>query len=115
LRRDLVSAAARALTLLAEPLPAEKAKARVWKAMDDAELVREVELLCGHLAQAAAVGLARTKRALDAAETNDLSALRDPERDLQRQAGATSDFAEGVRAFLKNPPPALSGRGSHQA
>jgi 2-(1,2-epoxy-1,2-dihydrophenyl)acetyl-CoA isomerase len=114
LPRLVGAARARALTLLAEPLPAEKAEAwgLIWKVMDDGELMREAERLCAHLAQAPTVALALTKRALDAAETNDLSTQLDLERDLQRQAGATADFAEGVRAFLEKRPAVFSGRGS---
>jgi len=114
LPRLVGAARARGLALLAEPLPAEKAEAwgLIWKAVDDAALMADAEKMCAHFAQAPTVGLALTKRALDAAETNDLSTQLDLERDLQREAGATPDFAEGVRAFLEKRSPAFTGRRS---
>jgi 2-(1,2-epoxy-1,2-dihydrophenyl)acetyl-CoA isomerase len=114
LPRLVGAARARGLTMLAEPLPAEKAEAwgLIWKVVDDGELMPEAERVCAHFAQAPTVGLALTKRALDAAETNDLSTQLELERDLQHQAAATPDFAEGVRAFLEKRPAVFSGRGS---
>ncbi|MEX2036555.1 MAG: enoyl-CoA hydratase-related protein, partial [Xanthobacteraceae bacterium] len=97
---------------LAEPLPAEKAEAwgLIWKAVDDAALMAEAEKLCAHFATAPTVGLGLIKRALDAAESNDLSAQLDLERNLQRQAGSHSNYAEGVRAFLEKRKPNFSGK-----
>ena len=85
---------------------------RFWKAFDDAALIGEAERLCEKFARAPTVGLALTKRALDAAETNDLATQLDLERDLQREAGQTPDFAEGVRAFLEKRAPAFTGKRS---
>src|SRR5262249_58547323 len=86
-------ARAAGLMLLAEPLPAEKAESwgLIWKALDDDRLMAEAEKLCAHFASAPTVGLALTKRALDAAWTNDLSTQLDLEPDLHREAGATHD------------------------
>ena len=105
-------ARARGLALLAEPLGAEQAEAwgLIWRAVDDAALMDEAHALATHLATQPTVGLALTKRALDAAETNGLDAQLDLERDLQAEAGRTPDYAEGVRAFLEKRPPAFTGR-----
>ena len=50
------------------------------------------------------------KRALDASATNTLDAQLDLERDSQREASLTPDYAEGVRAFMEKRKPNFSGR-----
>ncbi len=105
-------ARARGLTLLAEPLPAEKAESwgLIWRTVDDDALMAEAERLCIHFASAPTVGLALTKRALDAAWINDFSTQLDLERDSQREASLTPDYAEGVRAFTEKRKPRFTGR-----
>jgi 2-(1,2-epoxy-1,2-dihydrophenyl)acetyl-CoA isomerase len=112
LPRLVGSARARGLALTAEPLSAEKAEAwgLIWKAVDDGALMTEAEKLCAHFATAPTVGLALTKRALDQSWDNDLETQLDLERDLQREASQTPDYAEGVRAFLQKRPPVFTGR-----
>jgi len=99
-------ARARALALLAQPLPAEQAEAwgLIWKCLDDAALMPEAERMCATFAAGPSTGLALIKQALNASLANDLSAQLDLERDLQRQASATHDYAEGVRAFVEKRP-----------
>jgi 2-(1,2-epoxy-1,2-dihydrophenyl)acetyl-CoA isomerase len=114
LPRLVGAARARALALLAEPLSAEKAESwgLIWKAVDDDKLAAEAEAMCAQFAKGPTFGLAQIKRALDASERNDLSTQLDLERDLQRQAGASPDYAEGVRAFMDKRPPMFIGRRS---
>lgn len=108
-------ARARGLALLAEPLPAETAErwGLIWKAVDDDKLIAEAEALCARLATAPTAGLALIKRALDASESNDFDAQLALEASLQREAGMTPDFAEGVRAFMEKRPPVFTGRKGH--
>ena len=112
LPRLVGQARARGLALLAEPLAAEKAEAwgLIWRAVDDNSLMAEAEKLCLHFASAPTIGLGLIKRALDASERNDLSTQLDLERDLQRAAGATPDYQEGVRAFFEKRKPVFTGR-----
>jgi 2-(1,2-epoxy-1,2-dihydrophenyl)acetyl-CoA isomerase len=112
LPRLVGQARARGLALLAEPLTAEKAEAwgLIWKVVDDAELMTEAEKLCAHFASAPTFGLGLIKRALDASEDNDLATQLDLERDLQREAGSTTDYKEAVRAFLAKRKPEFTGQ-----
>jgi 2-(1,2-epoxy-1,2-dihydrophenyl)acetyl-CoA isomerase len=112
LPRLIGPARARALALTGEPLPAEKAEAwgLIWKTFADLELMGEAHKLCTHFASAPTLGLALIKRALDASWENDLDAQLDLEREFQREASLTPDYAEGVRAFLEKRTPVFTGR-----
>ena len=112
LPRLIGPARARALALTGEPLPAEKAEAwgLIWRTFADLELMGEAHKLCTHFASAPTLGLALIKRALDASWENDLDAQLDLEREFQREASLTPDYAEGVRAFLEKRTPVFTGR-----
>jgi 2-(1,2-epoxy-1,2-dihydrophenyl)acetyl-CoA isomerase len=112
LPRLVGAARARGLALLAEPLAAKTAAewGLIWRAVEDDRLIAEAEAICAQLANGPALGLGLIKRALDAAEHNDLDSQLDLERDLQREAGFSPDYKEGVRAFMDKRMPVFSGR-----
>ena len=82
----------------------------IWKMVGDDVLMGEAHQLCAHFAAAPTIGLALIKRALDESWGNDLDAQLDLERELQREASLTPDYAEGVRAFLDKRPAVFTGR-----
>lgn len=112
LPRLVGDARARGLSLLAEPVTAEKAEewGMIWKAVDDDALRSQSEALAAHLATQPTQALAMIKQALDASAANGLDAQLDLERDLQRKAGRTPDYAEGVRAFVDKRQPVFTGQ-----
>lgn len=104
-------ARAAGMAMLGEPVSAERAEAwgLIWKAVEDADLAPEARRLAEHLATQPTAGLTRIKRALLAAENNDLDTQLDLERDEQRAAGYSEDYREGVEAFLGKRPPVFKG------
>jgi len=112
LPRLVGTARAAGMAMLAEPIGAEKAEAwgLIWQAVDDAELMARARALTAHLATQPTEGLALIKQALNASAANTLDQQLDLERDLQRRAGRTPDYAEGVGAFLEKRPTRFTGR-----
>ena len=112
LTRILGEPRAKALALLAEPLMAEQAESwgLIWKTVDDASLLDEAGTIAARLAGGPTIGLGLTKRLIQTALTQDLDTHLDMERDCQRTAGFTDDYAEGVTAFLEKRPAVFKGR-----
>lgn len=112
LTRLLGEARAKGLMMTGMPLSAEQAHewGMIWQVVDDEELMDEAMKLVLSFATAPTVGLGLTKMAIQAAATNSLDDQLDLERDSQRIAGRTPDYAEGVSAFLGKRAPNFTGK-----
>jgi 2-(1,2-epoxy-1,2-dihydrophenyl)acetyl-CoA isomerase len=112
LPRLVGNARALGLTLLGGKLPAEEAAAwgMIWQCVPDAELGSTVDALAEALAVAPTRGLAWTKAAIRGSGQHSLAEQLDIERDAQRELGRSSDYAEGVAAFVEKRTPRFTGR-----
>ena len=110
LPRLVGTARAMGLALLAERLSAEQAAewGLIWKVVDDASLTSEARALAEKLALGPTKGYGLLKRTLYA--HNGLDAQLDLERDLQKEAGLSDDYREGVTAFKEKRAPRFKGK-----
>ncbi|HEY3075566.1 MAG TPA: 2-(1,2-epoxy-1,2-dihydrophenyl)acetyl-CoA isomerase PaaG [Burkholderiales bacterium] len=112
LPRLVGTARAMGLALLAEKLDAEQAVqwGLIWKIVDDARLAEETRALADRLASGPTKGYGLLKKAMYASPGNSLDAQLDLERDLQREAGYSEDYREGVTAFKEKREPRFKGK-----
>lgn len=100
-----------ALTMLGSKISAEEAQSLglIYKIFDGASLLEEAQKLADQLAELPTVGLGLTKRALNQSFENSLEEQLELEEELQRNAGRTYDYNEGVTAFIEKRKPSYRG------
>jgi 2-(1,2-epoxy-1,2-dihydrophenyl)acetyl-CoA isomerase len=103
---------AAALTMLGDKLTAEKALewGLVYECVPPATLLDTTRALALRLAAMPTRALGLTKRGFNAGVAHDLDTQLELEEELQRDAGRTHDYAEGVRAFTEKRQPRFEGR-----
>ena len=112
LPRLVGAARAASLMMLADKVPAAQAAewGMIHRAVPSAQLMEVARGLAVELATQPTRGLGLIKRALNATWANDLDAQLDLEEELQREAGRTEDYLEGVRAFQEKRKARFVGR-----
>lgn len=105
------AARAMGLAMLGDKLSAEQAAnwGLIWKVVDDDKLSGEASSLARHLATQPTRGLALIKKAIHASPSNTLEEQLAMEASLQREAGRTADYREGVAAFMGKRPANFTG------
>ena len=100
------------LTMLAEKMTAQQARdwGLVYMVTEPEALMETVIGTARHLAMQPTRGLGLIKRGFNASLGIDLDDQLDYEEELQREAGRTADYAEGVRAFLEKRKPVFTGQ-----
>ncbi|PWR23889.1 enoyl-CoA hydratase/isomerase [Zavarzinia compransoris] len=100
------------LALLAEKLPAEKALdwGLINRVVEDADLLPVATGIARKLAKGPTKAIGYIRKMMQASFENSYDQQLDLERQLQRAAGQTADFQEGVAAFLQKRPAQYSGK-----
>jgi 2-(1,2-epoxy-1,2-dihydrophenyl)acetyl-CoA isomerase len=103
---------ASALMMLGDKVYAKDAEAMgmIYKCVADVEWDSYVQSLAQRIAGMATKGLALTKQALNASMNNSLDEQLNVEEQLQTRAGKSSDYKEGVQAFLEKRKPNFTGQ-----
>lgn len=82
----------------------------IYKVFADDVFEQEAQALAKKLAAMPTKGLAYTKQLLNGTFGNDLTQQLRAEGDYQLRAGSTTDYREGVAAFLEKRQPTFTGR-----
>ena len=99
------------MAMLGEKIDAQTALeyGMIYKIVGSENLMDEALKLAERLAAMPTKALGLIKNAFNKSFTNDLDAQLDYEEELQRQAGRTYDYSEGVKAFLEKRKPQFRG------
>ncbi len=102
---------AMALTMLGDKITADEAAdmGMVYRVYDDETFVHSWQTVAETLATGATKAFALTKKLINQSFGHSLDEQLALERELQAEAGATADFAEGVQAFLQKRKPEFRG------
>lgn len=102
---------ASALMMLGEKVTATEAEriGMIYKVIADADFEAESFTIASTLSQMPTKGLAYTKMALNASLDNSLAEQLHKEDELQFKAAHTSDYREGVNAFMEKRTPKFTG------
>ncbi len=105
-------ARATALMMLADKVTANKALewGMIYQVVPNTVLMDTAVALARQLAAMPTRALALTKQALNTSMGTDYKSALAVEEEMQREAGKTADYAEGVRAFLEKRKPVYTGR-----
>lgn len=112
LPRVIGDARARGHAMLAEPIKADQAEAwgMIWKVVDDDKFDAEVAAVAEKLAAGPTFSFGLQKQAFMCAIDNDLATQLALEKRLQIEAAKSSDYAEGVSAFIEKRTAAFTGQ-----
>ena len=112
LPRLIGPARAMGLTLLGEKISAAQAAewGLIWRCVADDQLQSTVRSIALQLAAGPTRGYVRTRQAIDAAMLLPFDQALDVERDYQRELGQSSDYREGVSAFIEKRTARFTGQ-----
>lgn len=112
LPRLVGTAKAMGLALLGNKLSAQEAQdwGLIWKVLDDDALMPTVTQIAQELAKGPTFGYAQTKKAIWSSSTNDFEAQLNLEKSMMRDCGNSTDYREGVAAFMEKRSPNFQGK-----